>query len=83
MTDLKQEFEFYQKNKADFLAKYKGKFIVIKQKNVIGTFDNEMEAVNETKKTHPLGTFLVQHVIEDDDTAFFYSRVSLKNVRSA
>ena len=83
MENLKQEFEFYQQNKESLLVKYEGKFIVIKQQKVLGSFDSQIDAVNETKKTHALGTFLVQQVVQDDDTAFFYSRVSLKNVRSA
>ena len=82
MADLKREFEYYRANKADFLKKYEGKFIVIKGQEVLGAFDEQLEAIDETRKAHELGTFLVQHVVEDD-VAFFYSRVGFKNVRSA
>ena len=83
MADLEKEFEYYRANKADFLAKYEGKFIVIKGHEVLGTFDEQLEAINETRKNHELGTFLVHQVTKDDDVAFFYSRVGFKNDRSA
>jgi hypothetical protein len=76
MADLKQEFEYYLAHKADFLAKYKGKFIVLKDKQVIGTFDNRLTAIQETMKSHPLGSFLVQHVTESGEQMRFHSRVA-------
>ena len=81
MADLKKEFEYYRANKTDFLKKHEGKFIVIKGQKVLGIFDEQLEAINETKKNHELGTFLVQHVVKDD-VAFFYSRVRFKNAHS-
>ncbi len=82
MTDLKREFEYYRANKADFLKKYEGKFIVIKGHEVLGVFNEQLEAINQTRKNHELGTFLVKRVVEDD-IAFFHSRVGFKNARSA
>ena len=52
----------------------KGKFIAIKGTEVIGVFDDRVAAINETKKNHGLGTFLVQEVIKDD-VLVFHSRV--------
>jgi hypothetical protein len=60
------------------VKKYNGKYIVIKNQEVIGDYDDLVTAVNETKKTHELGTFLVQKV-EPGDTAYsqtFHSRVA-------
>ena len=81
-VSLDKEFKFYQENKEKFLAKYENKFIVIVEKEVVGVYDNQMEAINETRKDYALGTFLVQHVVKDD-SAFFHSRVSITNVKSA
>lgn len=57
---LKKEFNFYLANQEDLLKKYQGKFIVIKDENVIGVFDSELEAYSSTIKTEEAGTFLIQ-----------------------
>ena len=77
MAALDKEFKYYQDNKEHFLSKYEGKFIVIKGEEVIGVFDDRIAAIEETKKTHKLGTFLVQHIVKDNKI-FFNSRVRIK-----
>lgn len=74
---LEKEFEFYIKNQDSLVKKYNGKFIVIKDENVIGAYNNEPEAFFETEKTHKLGTFLIQLCIPGEDayTQIFHSRV--------
>ena len=60
MSDLKKEFRYYLEHQAELVRQYKGKFIVIKNCEVIGSYDSELEAITETRKHHDLGTFLVQ-----------------------
>ncbi len=74
---LVDEFEFYQAHQEDMVAKYDGKVIVLKDHTVIGVYDSESAAVNETRKQHELGTFLVQRVSEGNEayTRTFRSRV--------
>lgn len=74
---LKEEFEHYLANTDDFFEKYQGRFIVLKNKQVIGVYDNRRTAIEETAKSHPLGTFLVQEVSGASQHARFHSRVSL------
>lgn len=57
---LEKEFQYYLDNQKELVKRYKGKFIVIKNSQVLGAFDTELEAIQETQKKHPLGTFLVQ-----------------------
>lgn len=75
---LEAEFEFYLKNQTDFVEKYNGKVIVLKDQKVLGVFDDETEAIKETQKTHELGTFLVQKVEPGSKsyTQTFHSRVA-------
>ena len=75
---LKQEFEYYIKHQKELVKKYNGKFIVIKNKTVIGSYDDELDAVEETTKEHELGKFLVQKCEPgiDNYTQTFHSRVS-------
>lgn len=77
-SPLEQEFQFYLDNQESLVGEYHGKFIVIKDKKVIGVYDDELTAVQETQKSHEIGTFLVQKV-EPGEAAYtqtFHSRVA-------
>jgi hypothetical protein len=76
-SPLQKEFEYYLAHKAELVAAHNGKVVVIKDCKVLGAYDDEMQAIAETRKTHELGTFLVQKV-EPGDAATsqtFHSRV--------
>jgi len=75
---LKDEFDYYLAHQKDLVEKYNGKVIVIKDAAVIGVFDNEATAVEDTKKNHKLGSFLVQKVEPGEAayTHYFHSRVT-------
>lgn len=57
---LEKEFRYYIKNQNKLVKQYNNKYITIKNQKVIGIYDSEVEAVQETSKNEPLGTFLVQ-----------------------
>lgn len=77
--NLEKEFEYYLEHQDELVEKYNGKFIVIKDCNVIGVFESELEAVEETAKQHELGSFLVQKCEPGTDsyTQTYHSRVAL------
>jgi len=74
---LEKEFEFYLKNQGEFAKKYNGKYIVIKNQEVIGVFESEIEAIEKTSASHQLGTFLVQKCEpgKESYTQTYHSRV--------
>jgi hypothetical protein len=74
---LEKQFKYYLDNQDELVKKYDGKFIVIKNQTVIGSYDTEMDAFNETLKEHKIGTFLIQHCLpgKESHTATFHSRV--------
>jgi len=82
-SPLKAEFDFYLANQAEMVKKYNGKFIVIKNRQVIGVFDDQVKAVEETVKKEELGTFLVQKVEPGEGayTQTFHSRVTFSAAR--
>lgn len=41
---LQKEYQFYLGLKADLLKQYKGKFALIKEQKVVGTFDTDQDA---------------------------------------
>lgn len=75
---LDEQFKFYLENQDSFVEQYDGKVIVLKDEKVLGVYDNELDAVNESRRAHELGTFLVQRVSAGDEayTVTFHSRVT-------
>ena len=76
-SPLQHEFEYYLAHQAELAEQYQGRFIVIKDGNVLGDYETAAEAVRETVKTHEPGTFLVQRSDADPEstTQTFHSRV--------
>lgn len=57
---LEKEFKYYLDKQDKLVKEFNGKFIVIKNREVIGAYDTEVEAIEKTSEKHELGTFLVQ-----------------------
>ncbi len=77
-SPLEKEFQYYLSHQTELIAKYDGRFIVIKDCAVIGAYDSELAAVSDAQKNHKLGTFLVQRV-EPGSAAYtqtFHTRVA-------
>jgi len=79
-SPLQKDFEFYLANQAEMVEKYDGKFIVIKDGEILGVFDDELTAVTEAQKNHEMGTFLVQRVSQGDTeySQTFHSRAAFQ-----
>jgi 3-methyladenine DNA glycosylase AlkD len=77
-SPLEREFDYFLANQEELVRKYQGKFVVIKDQQVIGTYNSELEALKETTKTHELGTFLVQRAEPGSEsyTQVYHSRVA-------
>ena len=77
-NSLKSNFQYYLDHQEEFLKKYDGKVLVIKDCKIIGTFDTEIEAIKETSKSHAMGSFLVQKCEPGTDaySQVFHSRVA-------
>lgn len=75
---LENEFQYYLDHQNELVEKYNGKYIVIKDDKVIGSFDSEESAYFEMKKKHELGTFLIQKCEPGKEayTQIFHSRVA-------
>jgi hypothetical protein len=75
---LEKEFQFFLDHQAELVAKYSGKFLVIRGTEVIGAYDSDEEAYFQTLKKFEPGTFLIQFC-EDGDASYtqtFHSRVA-------
>lgn len=80
VNPLTKEFNFFIENQDDLVSKYSGKVVVIKNCEVIGVYDNELTAINQTKKIHAVGSFLVQVCKPGSDTftQTYHSRVIVR-----
>lgn len=76
--DLEKEFDYYIEHQDELVKKYNGKYIVLKDGNVLGVYDNELEAIEQTAKKHELGAFLVQKCEPGSEsyTQTYHSRVA-------
>lgn len=79
MSKLDKEFKYYLDNQEKLLEKYYGRYIVIKDQEVIGDYDSEQEALEVASDEHEIGTFLIQHCVpgKESTQATFYSRVEV------
>lgn len=77
-TYLIKEFQYFLDHQAELVEKYNGKFVVIKDNRVIGSYDKQIDAITKTANEHEPGTYLIQKCEPGPDcyTQTFHSRVS-------
>ena len=75
---LQKEFEYFLANQQELVEKYQGRYVVIKDQKILGDYPDAMSAVSDAKKSHPMGTFLVQKVEPGSEvyTQTYHSRVA-------
>ena len=64
---LENEWEFYIKNRDELVERYCGKYVVISGENVVAAYDDQKTAYRETIKSIPLGSFMIHHVLEEEE----------------
>lgn len=81
MNSLEKENEYYLKNQDELVKKYLGRFLIIKDLSVVGSFDSEKDAYEQATQKHELGTFLIKYCQpkSKDTPQIFHSRVIVKN----
>ena len=57
---MNEDFVWFKEHYEEFQKTYGNAFLVIKNKKVIGVYESYGQAVRETEKTEPIGTFIVQ-----------------------
>jgi len=57
---LDEDISYYKANKEEFKLLYAGKFLVIKDKILLGVYDTRTQANDETLKLHAAGTFIIE-----------------------
>jgi hypothetical protein len=62
---LEKETAYYKTHQAELRAKYAGKRVVIANDKILGVYDSDREAMRETAKTLPRGSFMVKFIPVD------------------
>lgn len=75
-----KNFSYFEENFDKLYSENPEKFIVIKNKSVIGSYDSFEEAYLNTKKTENLGSFLIQHCTMNDVNYFCSNNVAFTGV---
>jgi hypothetical protein len=58
---LDKQTKYYRQNRDKFELMYNNKFIVIKEKKVIGAYESHAAAYDEAAKYHEIGTFIIEN----------------------
>jgi hypothetical protein len=64
---LEKELNYFQQHKAELLAHDAGKFALIHDSDLVGTFSSFKEAFEEGAKRFGTKPFLVQHIADQPD----------------
>jgi len=78
MNSLDKEFQYYKTHQDGLVNKYNGRWIVIKDMEVVGDYPNQLEALRVSTEIYSPGTFIIQYVEtgKKSYTQTFHSRVT-------
>lgn len=77
MTEsLQEDYQYYLDHRDELYKEHPDMFLVIKDKKVIGVYEDQVTAYTETTKEHEPGTFIIQQSSPDStNTQVFHTRV--------
>jgi hypothetical protein len=55
-----EELEYFISNQDDLVKKYRGKFLVIKGKSILGVYPSALEAYLSAQRSNDLGSVMIQ-----------------------
>lgn len=72
----KDDYQYFIDNRDKLCEQHAGKFLVIKNREILGSYDDKVTAYLETSKEHEAGTFIIQECNPDVDipVQMFHSR---------
>jgi hypothetical protein len=72
---LKTELETYEKHKNELLGTARGKFVLIHDEEIVGTYESQMDATAEGYRRFGNVPFLVKQIMEIEVPATFVSNL--------
>lgn len=76
MVSQRDNFKYFESNRASLVQKYSNKFVVINNGQVVGAYKTEKDAYDDASKIFKLGSFLIQQCVPeiDERVAVFHTR---------
>jgi len=74
--DIDKDFAWFKANRADLFRQYPGQFLVIRNQEVLGAYDDDLAAIESTQL--PLGEYLLQECLASPDA--YVERVYTPNL---
>lgn len=65
---MREDYEWYKENLNQLYKEFGASILAIKNKRVIGTYDNFKKALDETEKTEEPGSFILQKCGADESS---------------
>jgi hypothetical protein len=66
---LETELQFFEKNREDLLRRFPGKFVVIKEEQMLGPFESIQDALAGGAKEYGMTSFLVRRTDQVSEEA--------------
>ena len=70
MKTLEQELEFFEENNESWRERYLGRFVLVKGRDLVATFDTAEEALTHAASQFGTEPFLVRRVESDDQPIY-------------
>lgn len=64
MEHLQKEYDFFNKNYAQLIETYQGKYVIISNESVKSAFENELDAYIYGTQNFGVGSFILKHCLE-------------------
>lgn len=74
---LEKELAYFAQHKDKLLQQYKGKFVLIKDKTLVGVYDTDAEAYRVGVEKFGNQPFLVKQVLDDKEEQVFSPALTL------
>ena len=75
---LERPLQVFRAHQDEFAIEHHGQFVVIHGDDILGFFENELEAYQVAKSQYEMGTFLLRQCLRPDEEVnpIFHSRVA-------
>ena len=74
---IKENYKYFEEHYKEIVEKHLNKYVIIKDKKIVGSYDTLEEAAKRAAEKYELGTFIIQKCDKniEDSTQIFHSRV--------
>jgi hypothetical protein len=72
-TELKEELETFENSREALLGSAPNKYVLIRKREIVGTYESESDAINEGYRRWGNVPFLVKHLVPAERPLNFFS----------